>query len=45
MYKKVYTYKKGGKTMSENQKFIVSKIVNAIIVALGAIAAAIFGGN
>lgn len=31
--------------MSENQKFIVSKVVNAIIVASGAIAAAIFGGN
>lgn len=31
--------------MSENKKFILSKIINAVLVALGAIAGAIFGGN
>lgn len=31
--------------MSDNKKFILSKVVNAIIVMLGTIAGAIFGAN
>lgn len=31
--------------MSENKKLILSKIINAVLVALGTIATVIFGGN
>ena len=31
--------------MSDNQRMILSKIINAVLVALGTIASVIFGGQ
>lgn len=31
--------------MSDNQRMIVSKVINAILIALGTIASVVFGGG
>lgn len=36
---------KKGESMSENQRFVWSKVLNAIIVAVGTIINVIFGGG
>ena len=36
---------KKGEAMSDNQKFVWSKVLNAIIVAVGTIINVIFGGG
>lgn len=31
--------------MSENQRMVLSKVINAVLVALGTIASVVFGGG